>query len=148
MQLKLLLIHLQRRQRKIRNCIMMITVMSFKKVLSRRFDLRVKVGVSLGYGPIHCMTYNTDWDLFRLLHVQIVWISCMNHIIWFKYWSDQSIKLFVGQIPRLWSETELLELFSQFGAIFDLQILNDRITGQSRGCAFVTFQLNERKSCA
>ena len=50
----------------------------------------------------------------------------------------------MGQIPRLWSETELLELFSQFGAIFDLQILNDRITGQSRGCAFVTFQLNER----
>ena len=50
----------------------------------------------------------------------------------------------MGQIPRLWTETELLELFSQFGAIFDLQILNDRITGQSRGCAFVTFQLNER----
>ena len=62
--------------------------------------------------------------------------------------ANKSIKLFVGQIPRLWTETELLELFGQFGAIFDLQVLNDRITGQSRGCAFVTFQLNERKSCA
>ena len=36
---------------------MMITVMSFNKVWSR-FELRMKVGVSLGYGPIQI----ADWD--------------------------------------------------------------------------------------
>ena len=36
-----------------------------------------------------------------------------------------------------------MNVFSQFGEIFDLQILNDRMTGQSRGCAFLTYQLNE-----
>ena len=34
---------------------------------------------------------------------------------------------------------ELLSLFKEFGEVFDLQILKDRITGQSRGCCFVTF---------
>ena len=34
---------------------------------------------------------------------------------------------------------ELLSLFNEFGEVFDLQILKDRITGQSRGCCFVTF---------
>ena len=43
---------------------MMITVMSFKKVLSRRFDLRVKVGVSLGYGPIHCI-YTIQTEIYQ-----------------------------------------------------------------------------------
>ena len=64
-------------------------------------------------------------------------VKCWNCIYFF------SQKLFVGQIPRSWSETELLNLFSEFGKIFDLQVLMDRMTGQSRGCAFLTFQLNK-----
>jgi CUG-BP- and ETR3-like factor len=30
-------------------------------------------------------------------------------------------------------------MFKEFGEVFDLQILRDRITGHSRGCCFVTF---------
>ena len=55
------------------------------------------------------------------------------------YPEDNATKMFVGQIPRMWGETELLKLFNEFGEVFDLQILKDRITGQSRGCCFVTF---------
>ena len=85
-----------------------------------------------------------DWYAELKLFGLIELFYAMTLDLWVYIEANESIKLFVGQIPRLWSETELLELFSQFGAIFDLQILNDRITGQSRGCAFVTFQLNER----
>lgn len=51
-----------------------------------------------------------------------------------------AIKMFVGQIPKDWSETECRELlFSAFGDIHSLRVLRDKETGQSRGCCFVTF---------
>ena len=59
------------------------------------------------------------------------------------YYDETCIKLFIGQIPRAWTEKEIMNVFSRFGEIFDLQILNDRITGLSRGCAFLTYQLND-----
>ncbi|XP_062276724.1 CUGBP Elav-like family member 2 isoform X2 [Scomber scombrus] len=52
-----------------------------------------------------------------------------------------SIKMFVGQVPRAWSETELKELFEPFGAVHQINILRDRTQNppQSKGCCFVTF---------
>uniref|UniRef100_A0A8C9ZD14 CUGBP Elav-like family member 2 n=1 Tax=Sander lucioperca TaxID=283035 RepID=A0A8C9ZD14_SANLU len=52
-----------------------------------------------------------------------------------------SIKMFVGQIPRSWSETELKELFEPFGPVHQINILRDRTQNppQSKGCCFVTF---------
>ncbi|KAM4573066.1 CUGBP Elav-like family member 2 isoform 2-T3 [Odontesthes bonariensis] len=52
-----------------------------------------------------------------------------------------AIKMFVGQIPRSWSETELKELFEPFGAVYQINILRDRTQNppQSKGCCFVTF---------
>ncbi|XP_056138062.1 CUGBP Elav-like family member 2 isoform X1 [Lampris incognitus] len=52
-----------------------------------------------------------------------------------------TIKMFVGQIPRSWSETELKELFEPFGAVHHINILRDRSQNppQSKGCCFVTF---------
>lgn len=46
-----------------------------------------------------------------------------------------AIKMFVGQIPRSWSETELRELFEPFGAVHQINILRDRTTNppQSKG---------------
>lgn len=46
-----------------------------------------------------------------------------------------SIKMFVGQIPRSWSETELKELFEPFGAVHQINILRDRTQNppQSKG---------------
>ncbi|KAI2665319.1 CUGBP Elav-like family member 2 [Labeo rohita] len=44
--------------------------------------------------------------------------------------SDQpdpdAIKMFVGQIPRSWSEKELKELFEPYGAVYQINILRDR----------------------
>lgn len=37
-----------------------------------------------------------------------------------------TIKMFVGQIPRSWTETELKELFEPFGPVFQINILRDR----------------------
>ncbi|XP_077449550.1 CUGBP Elav-like family member 2 isoform X1 [Stigmatopora argus] len=59
--------------------------------------------------------------------------------------SDQpdpdAIKMFVGQIPRSWSEKELKELFKPYGAVYQINILRDRSQNppQSKGCCFVTF---------
>ncbi|XP_031420955.1 CUGBP Elav-like family member 2 isoform X3 [Clupea harengus] len=52
-----------------------------------------------------------------------------------------TIKMFVGQIPRAWTETELKELFEPYGAIHQINILRDRTQNppQSKGCCFVTF---------
>ncbi|XP_054916058.1 CUGBP Elav-like family member 2 isoform X2 [Poeciliopsis prolifica] len=52
-----------------------------------------------------------------------------------------AIKMFVGQIPRSWTETELKELFEPFGPVYQINILRDRTQNppQSKGCCFVTF---------
>ncbi|GFY46371.1 CUGBP Elav-like family member 2 [Trichonephila inaurata madagascariensis] len=50
-----------------------------------------------------------------------------------------AIKMFVGQIPRNWDEAELRKLFDEFGPVHQINVLRDKMTGQSRGCCFVTF---------
>ena len=47
--------------------------------------------------------------------------------------------MFCGQIPRNMHESELRELFEQFGSVFQLNVLRDKQTGESKGCCFVTF---------
>ncbi|XP_072237180.1 CUGBP Elav-like family member 1 isoform X13 [Leuresthes tenuis] len=52
-----------------------------------------------------------------------------------------AIKMFVGQIPRSWSEEQLRELFEPYGAVYEINILRDRSQNppQSKGCCFVTY---------
>ncbi|CAF3390638.1 unnamed protein product [Rotaria sp. Silwood1] len=50
-----------------------------------------------------------------------------------------AIKMFCGQIPRNMHESELREMFEQFGPVFQLNVLRDKQTGESKGCCFVTF---------
>ena len=52
-------------------------------------------------------------------------------------------KLFVGQIPRIMTQDAARAMFVPYGAIFDFTLLRDRMTGQSRGAAFLTYYEKE-----
>jgi len=49
------------------------------------------------------------------------------------------MRLFVGQIPREWTEIEIQTLFSRFGELLEITILRHPDTLVSKGCAFITF---------
>lgn len=52
---------------------------------------------------------------------------------------SDSMKMFVGQINKSMSEEECRELFAEFGPVYELMILKEPETRNSRGCCFVTF---------
>ena len=43
------------------------------------------------------------------------------------------VKLFIGQIPRTWEDSEVRQILEPFGAIRDLTVLKDRSTGVHKG---------------
>ncbi|CAM9136088.1 unnamed protein product [Discosporangium mesarthrocarpum] len=50
-----------------------------------------------------------------------------------------AIKLFVGQVPKAMNEDDLRPVFEEFGEIFDLAVIRDKVSGLHRGCAFLTY---------
>jgi RNA recognition motif-containing protein len=46
-------------------------------------------------------------------------------------------KLFVGNLSFRTTQDELFDIFTQYGAVDNVAIINDRETGQPRGFAFV-----------
>ena len=47
-------------------------------------------------------------------------------------------KMYVGNLPFAALESDLRDLFSQYGSVTDLFLPMDRVTGRPRGFAFVT----------
>ncbi|WPD20977.1 MAG: RNA-binding protein [Candidatus Electrothrix aestuarii] len=47
------------------------------------------------------------------------------------------MKLFVGSLPYNITETELIDLFSQYGSVVDINLIKDHFTGTPKGFAFV-----------
>jgi len=50
-----------------------------------------------------------------------------------------AIKMFVGQIPRSMDENDLRKMFEDYGSVYQINVLRDKLSGQSKGCCFVTF---------
>ncbi|KAG8190952.1 hypothetical protein JTE90_010816 [Oedothorax gibbosus] len=44
-----------------------------------------------------------------------------------------SIKMFVGQVPKNWDEGDLRNVFEEFGPVYQVCILRDKTSHQSRG---------------
>ena len=44
-----------------------------------------------------------------------------------------TIKMFVGQVPRTMDENELRGMFEEFGPVYQINVLRDKITSQSKG---------------
>ncbi|CAH1407068.1 unnamed protein product [Nezara viridula] len=45
------------------------------------------------------------------------------------------IKMFVGQVPRSMDEADLTKMFSEFGRVHQINVLRDKVTGQSKELA-------------
>ncbi|MCD7468026.1 condensin subunit [Datura stramonium] len=51
--------------------------------------------------------------------------------------SEESVKLFVGQVPKQMTEEQLLAMFKEFAVIDEVNIIKDKTTRASRGCCFL-----------
>ncbi|KAH1195528.1 RNA-binding protein BRN1 [Glycine max] len=51
--------------------------------------------------------------------------------------SEESVKLFVGQVPKHMTEPELLAMFKEFALVDEVNIIKDKATRASRGCCFL-----------
>ncbi len=49
----------------------------------------------------------------------------------------EGINIYVGNVPFQTSEDQLKELFEQFGRVEQAKVIVDKMTGRSRGFAFV-----------
>ena len=48
--------------------------------------------------------------------------------------------IYVGNLAFQLSESELQELFQEFGEVKSVKIISDKMTGKSKGFAFVTME--------
>lgn len=47
--------------------------------------------------------------------------------------SEESVKLFVGQVPKNMTEAQLLAMFKEFALVDEVNIIKDKATRASRG---------------
>lgn len=57
-------------------------------------------------------------------------------------------KLFVGNLPFSTTQQEIEELFAQHGELVEVKLITDRMSGRSKGIAFVEFATEEEAAAA
>ncbi len=57
-------------------------------------------------------------------------------------------KLFVGNLPWSATEEQIRELFSQFGEVASCNLITDKMSGRSKGIAFVEMSSKEEADAA
>jgi cold-inducible RNA-binding protein len=57
-------------------------------------------------------------------------------------------KLYVGNLPYETGETELQDLFAQYGSVESVRVMRDMATGRARGFAFVEMSTDEEAQSA
>ena len=57
-------------------------------------------------------------------------------------------KLFVGNLSFNTTENDLQDAFAQFGTVVEANLMTDRMTGRSRGFAFITMSSKEEADAA
>ena len=58
------------------------------------------------------------------------------------------MKLYVGNLSFETTENDLQDLFEQHGAVNEVHLMMDRMTGKSRGFAFITMNDDEQAKAA
>ena len=58
------------------------------------------------------------------------------------------MKLYVGNLSFETTENDLQDLFEQHGPVAEVKLMMDRMTGKSRGFAFITMNDNAQASAA
>jgi len=57
-------------------------------------------------------------------------------------------KLYVGNLSYKATESDLKDLFGEFGSVTEIHLITDRATGKSRGFGFVEFSSSDEASKA
>lgn len=52
-------------------------------------------------------------------------------------------KMYVGNLNFSVNESDLRELFKEYGTVVDVKLITDKYTGKSKGFAFITMETKE-----
>ena len=77
---------------------------------------------------VHATLTLFSCSLFRTMN------SPQNHVTENGRQPDpDAIKMFVGQVPRTMDENDLRKMFEEYGPVFQLNVLRDKMNNQSKG---------------
>lgn len=57
-------------------------------------------------------------------------------------------KLFIGNLPWSSTEDDIRQIFSDFGEVVEVRLITDRMSGRSKGIAFVEYATEEEAQAA
>jgi hypothetical protein len=87
---------------------------------------------------------HSNYDLcIKIEYPALDYVSCcppvLREVVIFLYLEGMEMekKLYVGNLSYTTSEEQLFDLFSQVGTVSSVELIKDRVTGSSKGFAFI-----------